>query len=64
MYFNSPGPENTGETAKVAVREAKERQISHIVAASNTGATVFALAEEAKKQGYGGKLVCVSHVYG
>jgi hypothetical protein len=63
MYFNSPGPENTGETIKIAIREAKERQVSHIVAASNTGDTVFALAEEALKQGYGGCLVCVTHVY-
>ena len=64
MYFDSPGPENTGETVKIAVREAKGRQISHIVVASNTGATAFALAEEAQKQGYAGKFVCVTHVYG
>ena len=64
MYFNSTGQGNTGETVKIAVREAASRQISHIVAASNTGAAVFALAEEARKQGYGGKLVCVSYVYG
>ena len=64
MYFNSSGPENTGETIKIAIREAKERQISHIVAASNTGATVFALAEEGRKQGCEAKLVCVTHVYG
>lgn len=64
MYFDSPGPENTGETAKIAVREAIERGISHIAAASNTGDVVFALAQEAKKQGYQGRLVCVTHVYG
>ena len=64
MYFDSPGPENTGETLRLAVQEAIKRQISHIVAASNTWATIFALAEEAQKQGYAGKLVCVSHVYG
>ena len=64
MYFDSPGSENTGETLKIAVREAKERQISHILVATNTGATAFSLAEEARKQGYEGKLVCVSHVYG
>ena len=64
MYFESPGPENTGETIKIAVRAAKEQQISHIVAASNTGATVLALAQEAGKQGYDGKLICVTHVYG
>ena len=64
MYFNSVGPANTPETLKIAVQEAVKRQVSHIVAASNTGATVFALAEEAKKQGYGGQLVCVTHVCG
>ena len=64
MYFDSPGPQNTGEVIKIAVREAKERQISHIVVASNSGATAFTLAEEAGKQGYAGKLVCVSPVYG
>ena len=64
MYFNSPGQANTAETVKIAIREAAARQISHIVAASNTGATVIALAEEAKKQGYAGQFICVSHVYG
>ena len=64
MYFDSPGPENTGETVSTAVQEAKKRQISHIVVASTSGATAFALAEEARKQAYDGRLVCVSHVYG
>ena len=64
MYFDSPGPENTGETVKIAIREAKEKKVPHIVAASNTGVTAFALAEESRKQGYEGKIVCVTHVYG
>ena len=64
MYFSSSGPANTAEVIKIAVKEAVKRQISHIIAASNTGATILALAEEAGKQKYGGKLVCVSHVYG
>ena len=64
MYFNSPGPENTVETVKIAIRKAMERRISHIVAASNTGITVLALAAEARKQGYEGKMICVPHVYG
>jgi len=64
MYFNLPGPENTGETVKSAVQKAKELQISHIVVASNEGGTALALAEEARKQGYDGKLVCIIHVYG
>ena len=64
MYFDSPGPENTEETVKIAVHEARERKISHIVVASNTWATAFVPAEEARKQGYEGKLICVTHVYG
>ena len=64
MHFNKPGTESTGETVRIAIQEAKERQISHVIAASNTGFTAFALAEEARKQGYGGKLICVSHAYG
>ena len=64
MYFNSSGPECSGETLKIAVEQAIKRQVSHIVIASNAGPTAFALAEEGRKQGYGGKLVCVTHVYG
>ena len=64
MYFYMPGPENTEETVRIAVREAVERQISHIVVASNTGATAFALAEEGRRLNYSGKLICVTHVYG
>ena len=64
MYFNVPGSDNTGETLKIAVRTAIERQISHIVVATTTGATAFAAAEEVRKQVYGGTLVCVTHVYG
>jgi len=64
MYFDSPGPENTGETVKIAVREAVERRIPCIVVASNTGATARALAVESRALSYGGKLICVPHVYG
>lgn len=64
MYFASSGPANTGETLRIAVREAAERKITHIIAASNSGDTVFALAEEARRQNYNGKLICVTHVYG
>ena len=64
MYFVSTGTGNTAAAVKIAVEEAKERNISHIAAASNTGATMFTLAEEAARQAYKGKLVCVTHVYG
>jgi len=64
MQTTTPGPQSTGETVKIAIQEAIKRQISHVVTASNTGATAFALAEEAQKQGYKGKLICVPHAYG
>jgi hypothetical protein len=64
MYFDVPGKINAGETLRIAVEEAKRRGISYIVAASNSGKTAEALAEEAGKQGYGGGLVCVTHVNG
>ena len=64
MYYDSPGPEHTGETLKIAVHEAMDRKINEIVVATTTGATAFAAAEEAGKQGYRGKLICVTHVYG
>ncbi|MDR3166366.1 MAG: hypothetical protein LBT93_00350 [Treponema sp.] len=64
MYFETEGPGNTEETIRIAVQEGRERQISHIVVASNSGKTAEALAEEAEKRGYPGQLVCVTHVYG
>jgi hypothetical protein len=64
MYFEHPGPENTGETIRIAVEEALKRKIGHIVAASNAGKTAFALGDEAARAGYGGHLICVSHVNG
>ena len=64
MYFNLSGPDNTGEAVRIAVEEAKKRKISHIVVASCSGDTAFSLAEEARKKGYDGRLVCVTHVYG
>jgi hypothetical protein len=64
MYFETEGPGNTEETIRIAVQEGRERKISHIVAASNTGETAEILAGEAEKTGYRGKLICVSHVYG
>ena len=64
MYFDSPGPENTGETVKIAVQEAVERHIPCIVVASNTGATARTLVEKCRLWNYGGKLICVPHVYG
>jgi len=64
MYFDTPGPGNTGKTVEIAVREAVDRQIPCIIVASNTGATARALAGECQARNYGGKLICVPHVYG
>ena len=64
MYFDTPGPANTGETVRIALTEAVKRKISHLVAASNTGKTVEALAEEAARIGFTGQVVCVTHVNG
>ena len=64
MYFDSIGPALTEATVKIAVQAAKEKHISHIVVASNTGATAIALAEEAQRQNYNGKPICISQVYG
>ena len=58
MYFPEKGPKNTEETAALAIRAAKERNIGHIVVASNTGRTAMLLADS------GMKVVCVTHVNG
>jgi hypothetical protein len=64
MYFSSPGPANTKAVMEIAVREAVKRGIPAIVAASNTGQTINALLEEARRAQFSGSLVCVSHVNG
>jgi hypothetical protein len=64
MYFTSPGPANTKAVMEIAVGEAVRRNISAVVAASNTGQTVDVLLETARRAGYTGSLVCVSHVEG
>ena len=56
-YFESPGPQNTEETLKLALKRAEELGIRDIVVASTTGYT-GALASELFK-GY--NLVVVTH---
>lgn len=63
IVFEKRGLVNLEETARIAVETARERSLP-IVAASNTGRTIRALLAEAGKQGYKGKIVMVSHVYG
>ena len=64
MYFEQEGTDNTGKTLEAAVAAAKERGLTHIVAASCTGRTARLLADTAASAGYGGGLVCVTHAYG
>jgi hypothetical protein len=64
MYFASPGPSNTRTVIEIASAEAVKRGVTAIVVASNTGQTMELLLEAAQKAGYGGSLVCVSHVNG
>ena len=64
MYFEKPGPGNSEQAIEIAVRQGKERNISHIVISSNSGKTAELLADEAKRAGYTGQLVCVTHAYG
>lgn len=58
MIFSKAGPENTARTIELALKVAQEREIEHIVVASNTGDTALLL------KGCGKKVVCVSHAYG
>lgn len=61
MIFEKPGRENTDETARTAVEEARRRGIEHLLVASNSGYTV----ERVLAQGAGGlQLVCVTHHVG
>ncbi|MHB8157185.1 MAG: pyruvate kinase alpha/beta domain-containing protein [Desulfocucumaceae bacterium] len=58
MYWNKKGPENTDETANIAIARANELSLGHIVVASSTGRT----AE--KFIGCGLEIVCVTHHVG
>jgi hypothetical protein len=60
VYFEKPGPENTGETLKLAKERAEELGIRNIVVASTTGETGVKASEVFK--GY--NLIVVSHVTG
>ncbi len=62
MYFDKPGPENTPAVIRIVVKEARERNISHVVAASTTGKSVLGLMEEGADSGL--KIVAVTHNFG
>ncbi|MEN3202922.1 MAG: pyruvate kinase alpha/beta domain-containing protein [Atribacterota bacterium] len=62
VYFDAPGPQNTGVVLACALRRAKEKDIRYIVVASSSGETALRLGEEAKREGYQGKIVvCTYH---
>ncbi len=63
IIFGKKGTVNTEETVEIAVTCAKGRGLP-IVAATTTGTTIRALLAEAEKQGFTGKIVAVTHVYG
>lgn len=59
MYFERPGSENTQRTVELAITAAKEKNIKHIVVASNSGNTAQLL-----KNVNGVHVICVTHVNG
>ena len=62
MHFDQPGPQNTEATLKIAVAGAKERGLTHLVAASTAGDTAQAALKA--MAGTGLKLVVVTHNVG
>ncbi|MEN6442608.1 MAG: pyruvate kinase alpha/beta domain-containing protein [Methanoregula sp.] len=61
-YFDKPGKENTGDSARFAVERAQELQITTIVVASSSGETAQVFFQAVK--GTGIRLVVVTHVIG
>jgi hypothetical protein len=61
-YFDRPGPENTGDAARMAVERAKALGIRRIVVASTGGSTALAFLGAVK--GTGIELIVVTHVVG
>lgn len=59
MIFATEGSINTAQTIELAVKTAQQRNIKHIVVASNTGSTARLLQELPEIQ-----VVCVTHVNG
>ena len=58
MYFKTSGAVNSSATVELAIKNAKECGIKHIVVASNTGDTARLLV------GCGLNVVCVTSAYG
>ncbi len=64
QFFEQPGPANTAAALEAGVARARQLGLSHAVVASCSGATALLLHAEAARQGYGGRLVCVTHHVG
>ena len=60
QYFEAKGPANTAETVRLAKEAAIERNIGHIVVASNYGDTASLFLDIADKT----HIVCVTHAAG
>ncbi|MDO5537699.1 MAG: pyruvate kinase alpha/beta domain-containing protein [Desulfovibrionaceae bacterium] len=60
MHFDSKGPQNTAEAVRLAKETAAERNIGHIVVASNYGDTAELFADVAAER----HIVCVTHAFG
>jgi len=58
LYFNKPGPHNTGNIMRAVKERAKEDDVKHVVVASISGQTALRVAEELKELGI--LVVCVS----
>jgi uncharacterized protein len=58
-YFDKEGPENTGKVVEIALATAKERNISHIVVATTTGATASLFKNRPDVE-----VVAVTHAFG
>jgi uncharacterized protein len=61
-YFDSPGPQNTADAARLAVTRARELGLKRIVVASTSGSTALRFLDEVRGSGIG--LVVVTHVVG
>ncbi|MBV7274419.1 pyruvate kinase alpha/beta domain-containing protein [Clostridium thailandense] len=59
MYFNEKGKVNTEKTIELAVKAAKENNISNIVVASCSGNTAKCLKDQKDLN-----IICVTHAYG
>lgn len=61
MLWPFPGTANTKKTVSAALQAARDRDLTHVVVASNTGDTVYMLLE---LDATGLSLVCVTHQVG